>query len=63
MSGAIVTKLDGSSKAGFIFSVWKELGIPIYLVGLGEAKEDLVPFHAGAFADALLGIQQKESDE
>jgi len=61
LSGAVVTKLDGSSKAGFIFSVWKELGIPIYLVGLGEAKEDLVPFNADAFTDALLGIESDAS--
>ncbi len=55
LTGLILTKLDGSSRAGFLFNVQKELpGVPVLFSGLGEAKEDLVPFDAGQFLDALL---------
>jgi fused signal recognition particle receptor len=54
LSGLILTKLDGSSKAGFLFNIQKELpGVPVLFSGLGEAKEDLVPFDATSFLDAL----------
>ena len=55
LTGAIIAKLDGSSKAGFAFAVAKELGIPIRFAGLGEAADDLVPFDADEFAQALVG--------
>jgi fused signal recognition particle receptor len=55
LSGAIVTKLDGSSKGGFLFAVASELKIPIYFTGLGEGEEDLAPFRRECFVDALLG--------
>jgi len=55
LTGIIVTKLDGSSKAGFLFSVKSELNVPILFAGLGEGEDDLVPFDAGSFVDALLG--------
>lgn len=55
LTGLILTKLDGSSRAGFLFSVQKELpGVPVLFSGLGEAKEDLVPFDPDAFLDGLL---------
>jgi fused signal recognition particle receptor len=55
LTGLILTKLDGSSKAGFLFNIQKELpGVPVLFSGLGESKEDLVPFDAGSFLDALL---------
>jgi len=54
LTGAIVTKLDGSSKAGFLFAVRQELELPIFFAGLGEAMDDLVPFDPAAFADALV---------
>ncbi len=55
LTGIIVTKLDGSSKAGFLFSMKSELDVPILFAGLGEGENDLVPFDAGQFVDALLG--------
>jgi len=55
LTGIIVTKLDGSSKAGFLFSVKSELDVPILFTGLGEGEDDLVPFDAGKFVDALFG--------
>lgn len=53
LTGIVVTKLDGSSKAGFLFSVKSELNVPILFTGLGEGEDDLVPFDAQAFVDAL----------
>ncbi len=55
LTGIIVTKLDGSSKAGFLFSVKSEINVPILFAGLGEGEDDLVPFDAGQFIDALFG--------
>lgn len=55
LTGAVVAKLDGSSKAGFVFAVRQELDVPIRMVGLGEGLEDLVPFDAQEFVDGLLG--------
>ncbi|HMO49725.1 MAG TPA: signal recognition particle-docking protein FtsY [Kiritimatiellia bacterium] len=57
LTGAIISKLDGSSKAGFVFSIRQELGIPIRYVGLGEGQDDLAPFDPEAFVDALLGVE------
>lgn len=54
LTGAIVTKLDGSSKAGFLFAIRQELNLPILYAGLGEGPDDLVPFDPGPFVDALL---------
>ncbi len=52
--GVILTKLDGSSKGGFVFRVRSELGLPIFFVGLGEKVEDLAPFDPQAFLDGIL---------
>ena len=53
LTGIVLTKLDGSSKGGIIFAIQEQLGIPVKLVGIGEDLEDLVPFDAGNFVDAL----------
>ncbi len=50
----IVTKLDGTAKGGAIFSISKEIQKPILYLGVGEGKENLVPFEKEAFVDALL---------
>ncbi|MBF4160439.1 signal recognition particle-docking protein FtsY [Nocardioides acrostichi] len=55
VSGIVLTKLDGSAKGGIVVQVQRELGVPVKLVGLGEGADDLAPFDAGAFVDALLG--------
>ncbi|NLG35106.1 MAG: signal recognition particle-docking protein FtsY [Lentisphaerae bacterium] len=54
LTGVIVTKLDGSSKGGFLFAIRQELQLPILYAGLGEGMDDLVPFDPSAFVDALL---------
>jgi fused signal recognition particle receptor len=55
LTGVIITKLDGSSKAGVLFAINADLKLPIRFVGLGEQADDLVPFSAEDFVDALLG--------
>jgi fused signal recognition particle receptor len=55
LTGAVIAKLDGSSKGGFVFSVHRDLGLPIRYVGLGENAEDLVPFDAREFVKGMLG--------
>jgi len=57
LTGAIITKLDGSSRAGFIFSIRKDLGIPVHYIGLGEGEDDLAAFDPARFVDALLGVE------
>jgi fused signal recognition particle receptor len=55
ITGIVLTKLDGSAKGGIVVAVQRELGVPVKLVGLGEGPDDLAPFDAEAFVDALLG--------
>jgi fused signal recognition particle receptor len=54
VTGAVMTKLDGSAKGGVALAISSELGIPVKLIGIGEALEDLRPFDAEQFARALL---------
>jgi fused signal recognition particle receptor len=55
VTGVVLTKLDGTAKGGIVIAVQRRLGIPVKLVGLGEGPDDLAPFDAGQFVDALLG--------
>jgi len=54
VTGIVLTKLDGTAKGGIVVSVQRELGVPVKLVGLGEGPDDLAPFEAEEFVDALL---------
>src|SRR6185437_9506519 len=53
LTGLVVTKLDGTSKGGMVVAIQKELGLPIKFIGLGEQADDLQPFDAKQFAEAL----------
>ncbi len=55
LTGVIVTKLDGTAKGGIVVPIVRELGVPLKFIGVGESKEDLQPFDAKEFVDALLG--------
>ena len=55
VSGIVLTKIDGTAKGGVILGIADELQLPIAWVGIGERTEDLRPFHAGEFVDALFG--------
>lgn len=61
LTGLVVTKLDGTSKAGMVVAIQKELGIPVKFIGVGEQKDDLQPFDAHDFAEAL--FSDKEAAE
>jgi fused signal recognition particle receptor len=54
VSGIVLTKLDGSAKGGIAIAIAQELSIPVKLIGIGEALEDLRPFDADDFAQALV---------
>ncbi len=53
LTGLVVTKLDGTSKGGMVVAIQQELGLPIKFIGLGEQPDDLQPFDAKQFAEAL----------
>jgi fused signal recognition particle receptor len=54
VSGLVLTKLDGSAKGGIIVAIAKQAAVPVRFLGIGEAVDDLQPFDADAYADALL---------
>ena len=53
ITGIVLTKLDGTAKGGIVFSVRRELGIPVKFIGVGEKIDDMEPFDAQQFVDAL----------
>jgi len=54
LDGVILTKLDGTAKGGVVISICESLHVPVRFVGVGEAIDDLQPFNAELFAEALL---------
>ena len=62
LDGVIMTKLDGTAKGGIAVAVSHELGLPILRVGVGEGIEDLQPFDAREYAEALFGEMRAELD-
>lgn len=55
VTGIVLTKLDGTSKGGAVFSIKRELGVPVRFVGTGEGLDDFAPFDPVAFVEGLLG--------
>ena len=53
VSGLVVTKLDGTAKGGVMFALARELGLPIHFIGVGEQLDDLRPFDAKAYVEAI----------
>ena len=53
ITGIVLTKLDGTAKGGVIISIQEELGVPVQYIGVGEDVEDLQPFEAESFVQAL----------
>ncbi len=53
ITGLVLTKLDGTAKGGIVFSVKRELDIPVKFIGVGEGIDDMKPFEPKAFVDAL----------
>ena len=58
LTGLVITKLDGTSKGGMAVAIQKELGLPIKFVGLGEKEDDVQPFDAKQFAEALFSVRE-----
>ena len=56
VSGLVVTKLDGTARGGVVVALAETFGLPVHAVGVGEGADDLRPFEARAFAEALLGL-------
>jgi len=54
VTGIVVTKLDGSAKGGILFAIAHKLGVPVRFIGIGESAEDMQPFEAADYVDALL---------
>ena len=54
ITGIVLTKLDGTAKGGIVVAVQRELGVPVKFIGLGEGPDDLAPFDASDFVDALI---------
>lgn len=63
VSGITLTKLDGTAKGGVIFAVAKRLSLPIRFIGVGETIDDLRPFNAEEFVDALLQYKELQMKE
>lgn len=59
ISGIVLTKLDGTAKGGIIVSIKNELDIPVKLIGVGEKIDDLQPFHASDFVNALFEKEER----
>lgn len=58
ITGVTLTKLDGTAKGGIIFALARQLGTPIRFIGVGEGLDDLRPFVAREFVDALFDRDQ-----
>ncbi|MBR5405849.1 MAG: signal recognition particle-docking protein FtsY [Oscillospiraceae bacterium] len=63
ITGIVLTKLDGTAKGGIVISIKNELGIPVKLIGVGEGIDDLQPFSAKNFVDALFEREPSLPDE
>jgi len=63
VTGLALTKLDGTAKGGVIFAMAQRFGIPVRFIGIGEGVDDLRPFEAEAFVDALLDSAIAETDD
>ena len=61
VSGIVLTKLDGTAKGGVIFAVAEQMRLPIRYIGVGEGIDDLRPFDAGDFVDALFVSEENEN--
>ena len=53
LTGIVLTKLDGTAKGGIVYSIANKLKLPVKFVGVGEGIDDLIPFEADAFSEAL----------
>ncbi len=57
LTGIILTKLDGSAKGGIALAIYKQLGIPVRWIGIGEKMEDLIPFEKESYIQGIFGSE------
>lgn len=57
VNGLIITKLDGTAKAGVVVALAEQFSLPVYHIGVGEGEDDLMAFNAAAFAGGLVGLK------
>jgi fused signal recognition particle receptor len=58
VTGLVMTKLDGTAKGGILVALAARFGLPVHYIGVGEGEDDLQPFVAADFAQALVGVEQ-----
>jgi fused signal recognition particle receptor len=63
VSGIVLTKLDGTAKGGVIFAVAEQMKLPIRFIGVGEGIDDLRPFDAGDFVEALFATAENHEHQ
>ncbi len=61
VTGLVMTKLDGTARGGILVAVAARYGLPVHFIGVGESVEDLAPFAAQDFANAVAGVGEQES--
>jgi fused signal recognition particle receptor len=61
VTGLVVTKLDSTAKGGVLVALADRFGLPVHFIGVGEGVDDLRPFEAEAFAQALVGLTEREA--
>ena len=60
LTGLIMTKLDGTARGGILVALAARFGLPVHYIGVGEGEDDLQPFVAGDFANALVGAGEQK---
>jgi len=63
LTGMVITKLDGTAKGGIVVALAREFGLPVHMIGVGEAAEDLQDFTAREFAYALVGLDPENAEQ
>ena len=61
VTGIVLTKLDGTAKGGVIFAVAEQMQLPIRYIGVGEGIDDLRPFNADDFVEALFVTEEEDT--
>lgn len=62
ITGLILTKLDGTAKGGAVFSIKEEIDLPVKFIGVGEQIDDMQPFDAKMFVEALMVEDEKDEN-
>ncbi len=63
VTGLVMTKLDGTARGGILVAIADKFALPIHFIGVGESVDDLEPFAARDFAEAIAGVEQREAAE